>query len=368
MNFCTVLILLFLKTHVALMSISRRKFTGSLFALPLLLQLPLSASEKPINLSSKNKYPTKLNPGDTVALISPCAATFTQEPIDIAVEALEKCGLKVKKGKHLMANEGHLAGTDKQRASDLNNAFADDDISAVICLRGGSGAARVLPLIDYNTIKKNPKIIVGYSDVTALLLSIYAKTGLVTFHGQNGIASWTELARKYYFGLLFENKQLTFEKPDLPEANWVRKRGRTRTIQKGTASGILMGGNLTVLCGMLGSDYLPDFKGAILFLEDTNEELYRIDRLMAQLMLAGILDNISGFIFGHCTNCQPGRGYGTSTFDQIMDHYIKPLEIPAFSGAMIGHIESQFTLPLGIKTEMDAEKGTFKLLEKALHE
>ncbi len=353
------------------MNLSRRKFTSLLAGLPFLTTIETSARAAEvfnIPLSEKRLKSKTLQPGDTVALISPSAASFIQESVDVAVEALEKCGLKVKKGKHLMANEGHLAGTDQQRAADLNAAFTDKEVSSIICLRGGSGAARILPLIDYNNIKKNPKIIVGYSDVTALLLSIYAKTGLVTFHGQNGIASWTELSRKYYFGLLFENKLMEFAKPEAPENAWVQKKGRTRTISKGTTEGTLIGGNLTVLCGILGSTYVPDFKGAILFLEDTNEELYRIDRLMSQLMLAGILSNISGFIFGHCTNCRPGNGYATSTFDQIMDHYIKPLKIPAFSGAMIGHIESQFTLPVGGTVQMDAEAGTFKLTDKALQD
>ncbi len=351
------------------MNLSRRKFSALLAGLPFITAIESSTSIAEVfNISKlqdliKSK---KLKTGDTVALISPCAAIFTQEPVDIAVEALEKCGLKVKKGKHLMAKEGHLAGNDQERAKDLNTAFADEQVSAVICLRGGSGGARILPLIDYNLIKKNPKILVGFSDVTALLLSIYAKTGLITFHGQNGIASWTELARKYYFGLLFENQLMEFSKPEAPENAWVQKKGRTRTITAGSSQGTLIGGNLTVLCGILGSDYVPDFKGAILFLEDTNEELYRIDRLMAQLMLAGILDKIRGFIFGHCTNCQPGRGYGSSTFDEIMDQYIKPLKIPAFSGAMIGHIEWQFTLPIGSTVQMDAAAGTFKLINKAL--
>ncbi len=348
------------------MKFSRRQFTGQLLSLPILMALQPVVSLAEINQNQGLLYPQRLKVGDTVALISPCAAIFTEEPVNIAVEALEKCGLKVKKGKHLMASEGHLAGTDEQRAQDLHTAFADKQVSAIICLRGGSGAARILPLIDYNAIKNNPKIIVGYSDVTALLLSIYTKTGLITFHGQNGITSWSELAREYYFGILFKNKKMEFLKPKISENEWVQKKDRTRTIAPGIAEGRLIGGNLTVLCGILGSQFVPDFTGAILFLEDTNEALYRIDRLMSQLMLSGILNTISGFIFGHCTNCDPEKGYGSATFDEIMDHYIKPLSIPAFSGAMIGHIPSQFTLPVGGLVKMNAGEGNFKLMEKAL--
>ncbi len=150
--------------------------------------------------------------------------------------------------------------------------------------------------------------------------------------------------------------------------NGYKQKNRIRTIHPGTAKGKLMGGNLSVLCALLGSPYLPDFKGCILFLEEVDEELYRVDRLMSQLQLSGILDDIDGFIFGKCTNCNPDRGYGSLTFDEIMDHYIKPLKIPAFSGSMIGHIDSKFTVPIGIKAEMNAETGTFKLLEPALND
>lgn len=312
--------------------------------------------------------PQKLRPGDVIGLISPAGAVYESEPYEVAKEALEAMGVQVKLGKHLKDRYGHLAGEDDDRARELNKMFSDRNVHAIICLRGGFGAARILDKIDYKMIRKNPKVFIGYSDITALQLALYKKAGIVTFHGPVGISSWGKFSRRYFSNLLFNNQLVSFKNPPKQESEWVQTENRTRTIHPGKARGRLLGGNLSVLCGLMGSAYLPSFKGSLLFLEDVNEELYRIDRLMSQLQLSGLLDEINGFIFGKCTRCLPGGGYGSLTFDEIIDHYIKPLKIPAFSGSMIGHIDSKFTLPVGTEAEMDADKGTFQLLERALHD
>ncbi|MEM9678780.1 MAG: LD-carboxypeptidase [Bacteroidota bacterium] len=319
-----------------------------------------------LDVDFSNTKPSYLTPGDTIALVSPSAAVYENEPVDIAVEAQEKFGLKVKVSPYLRSRYGHLGGTDHERASEINETFKDPNIKAIICLRGGSGAARILDKLDYKVIRKNPKIFLGYSDVTAFQIAIYAKTQLTTFHGPVGVSSWDSFSREYYSNLIFHNKLVHYKNPPKSNSDWVDTKNRIRTIQPGITSGKLIGGNLTVLCGLLGSDYVPDFKGSILFLEEVNEALYRVDRLMSQLQLAGVLKDIKGFIFGKCTNCDPDRGYGSLTFDEIIDHYIKPLGIPAFSGSMIGHIKSKFTVPIGVKAEMNADEGSFKLLEHAL--
>jgi len=143
-------------------------------------------------------------------------------------------------------------------------------------------------------------------------------------------------------------------------------RDRIQTITPGIVSGRLVGGNLTVLTAMLGSEYLPDWSGRILFLEDTNENIYRIDRMLTQLKLAGVLDKIAGFVFGKCTKCTPGDGYGSFTLEEVLNDHIRPLKIPAWSGAMIGHIDSQFTVPIGVRVAIDAERGTITMLEAAV--
>ena len=307
--------------------------------------------------------PLPLNTGDTVALVSPSKAT--DEPLDlqIAQEVMQALGFKVKTGKHLAARRGHLAGTDAERASDINAMFADKEVKAIICLRGGSGAARVLPLLDYDLIRKNPKILLGYSDITALHNAIHAQTGLVTFHGPNGTGSWNSFNADQFRRLFLQRELMQYQNVLDSGDELVPRANRTVTITGGKVQGELIGGNMTVLTALAGSPYLPDFTGKILFLEDVEEAPYRIDRMFSTLKLMGALDKIAGFIFGGCTDCRPGGGYGWLTMDQIFNDHIKPLNIPAYRGAMIGHIKQQFIVPVGGKIELDADAGTFRLLD-----
>ncbi|MCC5939040.1 MAG: LD-carboxypeptidase [Lunatimonas sp.] len=307
--------------------------------------------------------PNSLNKGDLVGLISPSAATSEKMLITFAKEALEGLGFQVKEGANLFNRRGHLAGTDAERAADLNAMFADPEVKAVICIRGGSGAARILPLIDYETIRKNPKPVLGYSDITALHHAIYAKTGLITFHGPNGTGSWNSFNVRQFEKVFFDRELVTYENELVEVDDLVIKQNRTQTICGGEAEGILFGGNLTVLTALAGSPYLADFKNKILFLEDIGEEPYRVDRMMSTLKLMGALDQIRGFIFGQCTDCDPSTGYGNLNLDQIFDDYILPLDIPAYRGAMIGHVPKQFILPMGARVSMNADKGVFNLLE-----
>ena len=309
--------------------------------------------------------PKGLEEGDTVGVVSPSSAIFETEPYEIAKENLEAMGLKVKFGKFVKSRYGHLAGTDEERAGELNEMFGDENIQAVMALRGGSGAARILDKLDYDTIKNNPKIFIGYSDITALHLAIYEKTGLVTFHGPLAVSTWNAFSFDYFKRLLFDKEKITFTNPTDKGDNLVQIENRIRTIREGEAFGRLIGGNLSVLTGIMGSEYFPsDWKGNILYLEDVGEQIYAVDRMMSQLQLGGVLDKISGFVFGKCTSCNPGgSGYGSLTMEEVIDHYIKPLNIPAFSGAMIGHIDDNVTIPNGLKAKINATKGSIKLLE-----
>ena len=241
--------------------------------------------------------------------------------------------------------------------------FADPEVRAIVCVRGGSGAARLLPLLDYDAIRRNPKVLLGYSDITALHCALQAKTGLVTFHGQIGSGSWNAFNADQFRRVFFERELMDYRNKVEAGDELVPRRNRTITIRGGKVSGELVGGNLTVLAALAGSPYLPDFRGKILFLEDVGEAPYRVDRMLSTLKLMGALDKISGFIFGECTDCKPGDGYGSLTLEQIFDDYIRPLKIPAYRGAMIGHIREQFIVPVGGKVELDADAGTFRLLE-----
>ena len=313
--------------------------------------------------------PKRLSQGDTVMLVAPANATFNSVELQIAKESLEALGFKVKTGAHLLDRHGYLAGDDTARADDINKAFADTSVAAVHAIRGGWGSARLLPYLDFDTIGRHPKVLIGYSDVTALLLSIRAKTGLMTFHGPIGLGRWDSYSLEYYKRVLFNGELVTYtNKQGLSDRNaLVQTEFRAQTITPGKARGRLLGGNLTVMTAILGSPYLPDWENAILFTEDVGEDYYRIDRMLTQLKLAGVLAKIKGFIFGSCSECGPGNGnFGALTLEEIFADHVKPLRVPAWQGAMIGHGQPQWTLPVGAEVEIDADKATITLLESAV--
>lgn len=345
----------------------RRHFIGSsaLAALGLTLAGSGIARAAP---RMRQLLPVPLNPGDTVGLVSPSGATDDSLSIQLAREAMEALGLRVKVGVHALSRNGHLAGTDAERAGDLNAMFADREVKGIICVRGGSGAARLLPLLDYERIRRNPKVLLGYSDITALHCALQAKTGLVTFHGPNGSGSWNRFNAEQFRQLFFERQLMEYRNKQEAGDELVPRRNRTMTINPGKARGALVGGNLAVLSALAGSSYLPAFDGKILFLEDVSEAPYRIDRMMSTLKLMGALDRIAGFVWGECSDCNPGGGYGSLTIEQILDHYLKPLKIPAYRGAMIGHIREQFILPVGGEVELDADAGTLRMLQPVFAE
>ena len=202
----------------------------------------------------------------------------------------------------------------------MNRAFADTSVAAIHAIRGGWGSARVLPYLDYDVIRRNPKVLIGYSDITALHMAINGKTGLTTFHGPIGLGRWDAWSVDYYKRVVMNGESVTFSpKQGLSDRNsLVQTEFRVQTIVPGKARGRLLGGNLTVLTAILGSPYVPDFENAILFCEDVGEDFYRIDRMVTQLKLAGILGKIKGFVFGGCSECGPGDGnFGALTLEEI---------------------------------------------------
>lgn len=340
---------------------SRRQFLQSAGLLAVLA--PFARLRLP---GSNILKPPRLRPGDTIGLINPAGATFETTDIKIVEETLAALGLGFKLGRHVLDRYGYLAGTDEHRAEDVNEMFGDASVAGILTVRGGWGCARILPLLDYDLIARHPKVLMGYSDVTALLVGIYAKTGMVTFHGPVGISTWNNFSTTYVREVLMEGQAVTFRNPVNLGDNLAQTQDRVQTITGGTTRGRLAGGNLSVLCGIVGSAYLPDWKDHILFVEDDGEKIYRIDRMLTQLQLAGILKTVTGFIFGKCTKCEPGDDYGSLTLEEVLKDHIKPLGVPAWYGAMIGHIENKFTIPIGIEAEIDADQGTIRMLEPAV--
>lgn len=346
-------------------SLHRRQLLSGLGALSALLTLTprRTGAAAPTILR-----PPRLQPGDRVGLFSPAGATFQSQDLDIVMDAVRGLGLVPQPAPHVLDRYGYLAGLDRDRAADVNALFADPAVKALLPLRGDWGSARILPHLDYDLIRQNPKIIVGFSDLTALLLGITAQTGLVTFHGPNGLTAWRADQTTPFRQVLFEGQALTVEPPLAPEDRdrLMPVRFRPQTLTPGQAQGQLYGGNLSVLSGIVGSPYLPDLSGAILFLEDVGEPIYRIDRMLTQLKLAGLLERLAGFIFGQCARCGPAEGYGALTLEEVLQDHIVPLGIPAWANAAIGHIEPILTLPLGAPVAIDAQQGTLTMQTPAV--
>jgi muramoyltetrapeptide carboxypeptidase len=311
--------------------------------------------------------PPRLHPGDTVGLIEPAGFTDDAFDLDLVKETIVAMGLKPKAAPHLAGRYGYLAGTDRDRAADVNAMFADKDVKAIFAVRGGWGCARILPLLDWTTIQRNPKLLIGFSDITALHLAIAAKAGFTTIHGPNAASSWGRFSWDSFRVLAFDGATPTLATPESHDDRLVQRAGRIRTFRPGAARGRLLGGNLTVLTALMGTPWLPDFTGAILFIEDVSEPPYRIDRMLTQLALGGVLGRVKGVVFGQCTDCGPaGASYGGFTLSEVLQQHVEPLGIPAFQGGQFGHVANQYSLPLGVEAEMDASAGTIRLLEPAV--
>lgn len=305
------------------------------------------------------RKPEMLSKGDTIGLVSPASSLSEEEEYGKVVEKIKKLGFNVKVGPHAQDHYGYFAGTDEHRAADVNAMFADPQVDAIIPFRGGWGCNRILEYLNFDIIKENPKPLIGYSDITALLLAIYAEAGVITFHGPVGSSSWSDFTWDYFEKALTQSTPFTMTNSQ-DQSN--SSENTITTITEGQATGVLLGGNLTVLTAMLGSSYTPDWQESLLFLEDVGEDIYRIDRMLTQLRLNGIFEKINGLIFGKCTNCEVSEGYHF-TLEQIVKDHIKEFEIPAYVGANIGHIDDMFTLPVGIQARMNANRGIITLLE-----
>lgn len=356
---------------------TRREFLGTaaLAALSAGACAPAARAQPPGAMPSPSApvppvRPRRLRPGDTVGLVSPASPVAEALDVQLAVESFEAMGLRVRMGRFARERHGYFAGSDRERAADLEAMFRDESVAAVFALRGGWGSARILPLVDFEVIRANPKVLLGYSDVTALLNAAWARAGLVGFHGPMGVSRWGSYAYGYFRRVLFDAEAVQFSNPTGRGDDLVQRENRVQTITPGTARGRLAGGNLSVLTGIVGSGYLPDWEGTILFLEDVDEGIHRVDRMLTQLALAGVLGRIRGFVFGRCTDCDAstpsGGGYGSPTLQEVIEQHVAPLGIPAWTGAMIGHFADQWTVPVGGEVEIDAARGTIRMLEPAV--
>ena len=303
--------------------------------------------------------PRRLRPGDTVALVAPAGMVRSEADLDDARQAMRDLGLRTVDGAHVLDRHGYLAGQDADRAADLMAAFRDPAITGMVAVRGGWGSARLLPYLDWPTIRQNPKVVLGYSDLTSLLLAMLARTGVVGFHGPVATSSFSAFTLGSLRSVVFGDAEDPFPRDVLGDG--------TQTIRPGIARGRLVGGNLTVLAAMVGTPYVPSFDGHILFLEDIGESVYRVDRMLTQLGQAGLLGGLAGFVLGSCRGCTPEPdALGTFTLGEVVRQHIEPLGIPAYLGAPFGHVRDKWTLPLGALAEIDGGARTLRLVEPAV--
>ena len=288
--------------------------------------------------------PPKLQAGDLVALMAPAGAIFSDDTVPKATLALEKMGFRVKVGETAKKKFGYLAGDDQFRAAEFMSFMQDKEVKAIVALRGGWGCARMLTYIDMTLIPDNPKIISAFSAITTLLHAISAQTGLVTYHGPVGNSTWEGATTTNFLDIVQARK---------PRIEWWNP--ESVVINEGFASGILMGGNLSIICSLIGTGMLPDFSNALLCLEETEEEPYRVDRLLTQLSMAGILDKVAGVIFGTCAKCEPEEPEKSFTLDEVLDQHFKTRKYPVIKGFAIGHIKDKFTLPVGIPADLNTK-------------
>jgi len=307
--------------------------------------------------------PIRLKKGDLIGIISPASSPVNPLTIEKGVKYIEKMGYRVEIGKNVGKSNGYLAGTDKERADDLNYMFKNKNVKAVFCLRGGYGASRILDRINYNQIRSNPKIFVGYSEITALQMAFLKKSGLTTFAGPMvapdfgvDVSVYTE---DFFWRIITSNKKIgRLKYPDYT---------KLASITKGSATGKITGGNLAVFTALLGTEYFPDIKDKILMLEDINELPYKIDRFLNQLRLAKTFRRLKGIILGRFVDCyENDPNKKTLTLGEVMEDYLKDLKIPVIYTFPHGHIKDKLTVPFGINVKVNASKGFVEYTENAV--
>ncbi len=310
----------------------------------------------------KTRKPARLKKGDVVGVVSPASPIADVSKIERGVRYVESLGYRTLVGEHVTKVAGYLAGADDERVDALPAMCANRHVKAILCVRGGYGTPRLLPLLDYKLIARNPKILAGFSDITALQMALWKMCRLITFHGPmlgvdmvGGMDPFTE---EIFWRLVTSRR-----KPEKIQFN----DDLGKTLYKGKSVGRLLGGNLSLLVSLLGTRFLPDFRDAVLFIEDVGEEPYRIDRMTTQLNNSRLLDRISALLGGTFADCVPKDPKTPSrTSDEILSELASVLKIPFLSNIPFGHVQRKLTLPIGVRARVDADKRSIEFLEAAV--
>jgi muramoyltetrapeptide carboxypeptidase len=298
----------------------------------------------------ERRRPPLLSGRARVALVAPAGPLRDADDVQRAVDNVQSLGWEPIVASNALARTGYFAGDDAQRASELNRAFTDDSIDAVWCLRGGYGTTRILDALDYDAFARRPKPVIGYSDVTALHAALRMRAGVVTFHGPTARGILTSFSRESLYQAVVAGCNSCGVAPD------------ARTLRSGRAEGVLAGGNLALVAALAGTPYAPRFDGAIVILEDIDEAVYRIDRMLRQLLMSGMLDGARAIAFGACTNCPEAADDGSRRLDDVVGEMADLLGVPAVSAIPVGHIRDQWTFPLGAAAVLDADARALTVL------
>ena len=311
--------------------------------------------------------PPRLARGSRVALVAPAGPLLERDDLTRAQALCRALDYEPVVGPHAGGHYGYFSAPDADRLADLNAAFRDPAIDAVWCIRGGYGVTRILDGVDFEALARRPRPVIGYSDITALLSAVVRRAGLVAFHAPTARAEMPLFSRRHFAQVVAGASPAGLLEPLPPPADvLVPQANRIVPIRGGVAEGPLAGGNLSLLQCLIGTPYFPDLDGALLFLEDVNEDLYRIDRMLAHLKMVGALARLAGVLVGRFTGLKRHMNDGALGLDAVLEHYFGPLGVPVAHGLPIGHIDDQWTIPLGVRARFDADAGSLTLLEPAV--
>ena len=311
--------------------------------------------------------PPRLARGSRIALVAPAGPLLERDDLARAEALCRALGYEPRLGPNTARRYGYFAGTDEQRLADLNQALRDEETDAIWCIRGGYGVTRILDGVDFDALASRPRPLIGYSDITAVLLAAHRHTGVVTFHAPVARTAMPAFSRWHF------ERVLTAAEPagrlgrlPVPADVLLPRENRIVCLRGGAAEGPLLGGNLTLLQCLVGTPHFPELDGAILFLEDVGEDLYRVDRMLAHLRMVGALQRLAGVAVGRFTDLERGMSDGALGLDEVLATYFLPLGIPIAGGFPFGHIDDQWTLPVGVRARLDADAGELELLEPAV--
>ena len=346
------------------MSIERRRFITTSLSLSIatLISGNTRSTGKP---SRETLFPRKLKKGDTIGLIAPGYA-IDSTVLEEVKQTLKTIGLVPYHTNRISSNYGYFSNTDTERAQDLNEMFSNRKIAGILCARGGYGCTRIIDMINFENIRQNPKALIGFSDVTALLNGIYQKTGLVTFHGPVGSTLNDPYSIEQLLRVVMrpKNQQIISNVTLSDDKLRTNPDYERYTITKGSATGKLVGGSLTLINALIGTPHEIDFTDALVCIEDVEEAPYRIDRMLTQLIAGGTFSKAKGIIFGVCAGCNNSDNPLSFTLKEVILDRIKPLGIPAVYGMSFGHVKNNFTFPIGISAKLNTAQMTLQLLQK----